>query len=90
MKGFSTQKLSSRLAAGAESGRTGFARADPEGIPFNVGIWEGPDGRTILAALNPGGYGRNIATDLSKEPAPGAGRGGEDRLGEARGSWTAM
>jgi len=48
------------------------------GIPFNVGVWEGPDGKTILAALNPGGYGSNISTDLSKEPAPGGGRGGEE------------
>ena len=42
----------------------------PEGIPFNVGIWKGPDGRTILAALNPGGYGSTIDTDLSKTPPP--------------------
>ena len=29
----------------------------PVGIPFNVGVWEGPDGEKIIAALNPRGYG---------------------------------
>src|SRR5579872_3493579 len=28
----------------------------PDGIPFNVGLWEGPDGKTIIAAVNPGSY----------------------------------
>ena len=41
----------------------------PEGIPFNVGIWTGPDGQTVLAALNPGGYGSEIYSDLSKAPS---------------------
>ena len=36
-----------------------------------MGVWEGPDGSTILAALNPGDYGSDIYTDLSKEPAAG-------------------
>ena len=41
IKGFSTQKLTWRSAVG---------------IPFNVGVWEGPDGSSIIAALNPGAY----------------------------------
>ena len=61
----------------------------PEGIPFNVGLWQGTDGKTIIAALNPGGYGSTVTTDLSKEPPPpppatrtrraDAGAGGVDR-----------
>src|SRR6185369_8708959 len=31
--------------------------------------WVGPDGKGVIAALNPGGYGSNVYTDLSKEPA---------------------
>ncbi len=41
LKGFSTQKLTWGSAVG---------------IPFNVGVWVGPDGRSIVAALNPGEY----------------------------------
>ena len=41
IKGFSTQKLTWRSAVG---------------VPFNVGVWEGPDGSSIIAALNPGEY----------------------------------
>jgi alpha-mannosidase len=38
----------------------------PVGTPFNVGIWEGPDGKSVLAALNPGDYSAGIYHDLSK------------------------
>jgi alpha-mannosidase len=76
VKGFSTQKLSSGWQPAPKVGGPDSPEQTPMGIPFNVGIWEGPDGKTVLAALNPGGYGSNIYTDLSKEPAPG-GRGGE-------------
>ncbi len=51
IKGFSTQKLTWGSAVG---------------IPFNVGIWTGPDGSSVLAALNPGGYGTQVNEDLSK------------------------
>jgi len=78
VKGFSTQKLSSGWQPAPKVGGPDSPEQSPMGIPFNVGMWEGPDGQTILAALNPGGYGSNISTDLSKEPAPGGGRGGED------------
>jgi alpha-mannosidase len=68
VKGFSTQKLtwsSATTAGGPDS-----PEKTPEGIPFNVGLWEGPDGETILAALNPGGYGSRIRSDLSKPSPP--------------------
>ena len=42
----------------------------PAGIPFNVGIWEGPDGKTVIAALNPLGYGSQVTYDISKPPPP--------------------
>jgi alpha-mannosidase len=77
VKGFSTQKLSSGWQPAPKVGGPDSPEQTPMGIPFNVGVWEGPDGKTILAALNPGGYGSNISTDLSKEPAAG-GRGGEE------------
>jgi len=77
VKGFSTQKLSSGWQPAPKVGGPDSPEQTPMGIPFNVGIWEGPDGKTILAALNPGGYGSDIYTDLSKEPTAG-GRGGEE------------
>ncbi len=41
LKGFSTQKLTWGSAVG---------------IPFHVGLWEGPDGASVIAALDPGPY----------------------------------
>lgn len=41
LRGFSTQKLTWGSAVG---------------IPFGVGFWEGPDGRGVVAALDPGAY----------------------------------
>jgi len=67
VKGFSTQKLvwgSSAPGGGPES-----REKTPEGTPFNVGVWVGPDGESVLAGLNPGSYGSNIESDLSK-PLP--------------------
>jgi alpha-mannosidase len=51
--GFSTQKLTWHSA---------------NGIPFNVGVWEGPDGRSVIAALNPGSYTSRVQDDLSRSP----------------------
>ncbi len=51
--GFSTQKLTWGSAVG---------------IPFNVGVWVGPDGHSVMAALNPGSYGAGISSDLSNDP----------------------
>ena len=51
LKGFSTQKLTWGSAIG---------------IPFNIGTWVGPDGSSVIAALNPGGYGARVSEDLSQ------------------------
>jgi len=68
VKGFSTQKLvwgSSAAVGGPES-----LEKTPEGTPFNVGVWVGPDGESVLAGLNPGAYDGGIETDLSKPLLP--------------------
>jgi alpha-mannosidase len=69
VKGFSTQKLvwgSSAPGGGVES-----LEKTPEGTPFNVGVWVGPDGESVLAGLNPGDYSAGIYSDLSRLlPAP--------------------
>src|SRR5581483_3149915 len=78
VKGFSTQKLSSGWQPAPRVGGPDSPEKTPEGIPFNVGIWEGTDGKTIMAALNPGSYTSTIRTDLSKEPANAGGRGEQD------------
>src|SRR6204780_3202044 len=70
VKGFSTQKLSSAWQPAPKIGGPDSPEKTPEGIPFNVGTWIGPDGETVLAALNPGGYGSEINSDLSKAPSP--------------------
>jgi len=49
IKGFSTQKLTWGSAVG---------------IPFNLGRWEGPDGRSVVAALNGGDYAAHLTTPL--------------------------
>lgn len=51
LRGFSTQKLSWGSAIG---------------IPFKVGNWIGPDGKSIVAALDPGAYVADVKEDLSK------------------------
>ena len=52
IKGFSTQKLTWGSAVG---------------IPFNLGVWEGPDGHSVVAALNAQSYGSPIKSDLSND-----------------------
>jgi alpha-mannosidase len=69
IKGFSTQKLS--WGSSARGGGGESLEETPEGNPFNVGVWVGPDGEGVIAALNPGGYNSHINTDLS-EPFPSA------------------
>lgn len=51
IKGFSTQKLT-------------WGGVVP--IPFKVGVWEGPDGSSVMAALDPGAYVGEVREDLSK------------------------
>lgn len=68
VKGFSTQKLtwgSSAAGGGPES-----LEKTPEGTPFNVGVWVGPDGESVMAGINPGSYGGGIETDLSTPLPP--------------------
>ena len=68
VKGFSTQKLvwgSSAPGGGPES-----SEKTPEGTPFNVGVWVGPDGESVLAGLNPGDYAGGINSDLSRPLPP--------------------
>ena len=50
--GFSTQKLTWRSA---------------NGVPFNVGIWEGPDGSEIIAALNATDYTGRVVPHLDRD-----------------------
>ncbi|WP_158821970.1 glycoside hydrolase family 38 C-terminal domain-containing protein [Granulicella sp. S156] len=68
VKGFSTQKLTWGSSANAGGWRS--SEKTPEGTPFNVGIWVGPDGESVLAGLNPGSYSGGIYTDLSKPLPP--------------------
>ena len=69
LKGFSTQKLTWNSAAPV--GGRGSIEETPRGIPFNVGYWVGPDGRGVVAALNPGSYGGQIRRDISNSPPHG-------------------
>lgn len=66
IKGFSTQKLTWKSAV--RLGGPGSLEETPDGIPFNVGYWEGPDGRGVIAAFNPGSYGGQIREDITKSP----------------------
>lgn len=68
VKGFSTQKLV--WGSSADAGGPEWPEKTPEGTPFNVGVWVGPDGESVLAGLNPGSYSASITTDLSKPLPP--------------------
>ena len=70
LKGFSTQKLGTDWQPAPHVGGPNSPEQTPDGIPFNVGLWEGPDGETIIAALNPLEYVGGIRYDLSKVPPP--------------------
>ncbi|MFI5167690.1 MAG: glycoside hydrolase family 38 C-terminal domain-containing protein, partial [Thermoanaerobaculales bacterium] len=37
-------------------------------IPFDVGLWEGVDGSTLIAAINPGDYASEIKGNLTLDP----------------------
>ena len=50
--GFSTQKLTWHSAAG---------------IPFNVGVWNGPDGKGVVAALNATSYNGHVVSRLDRD-----------------------
>ncbi|MBN2562900.1 MAG: alpha-mannosidase [Phycisphaerae bacterium] len=51
--GFSTQKLTWGSAVG---------------IPFKIGVWEGPDGKSVIAALDPGSYASAIEGRVDVNP----------------------
>jgi len=53
LKGCSTQKLHSNWGPAVA-------------IPFNIGVWEGPDGRSVIAAFDPGCYGDAYKGRLDK------------------------
>ena len=63
VKGFSTQKLT--WGSSAPGGGPESRERTPEGTPFNVGVWVGPDGESVIAGVNPGSYGGGIESDLS-------------------------
>jgi alpha-mannosidase len=66
IKGFSTQKLNATWQPAPRVGGPDSPEKTPEGIPFNVGLWIGPDGKHVIAALNPGTYNGNTYVDLSR------------------------
>jgi alpha-mannosidase len=68
VKGFSTQKLT--WGSSAPGGGPDSLEKTPEGTPFNVGVWVGTDGESVVAALNPGSYSGGIYTDLSTPLPP--------------------
>jgi len=53
LKGFSTQKLTWGSAVG---------------IPFKIGVWEGPDGNSVIAAFDPGSYSTAIQGRVDTNP----------------------
>jgi alpha-mannosidase len=53
LQAFSTQKLS-------------WGAAKP--TPFAVGLWKGPDGNSLVAALRGGDYVAEVRTDISNDP----------------------
>ena len=69
IKGFSTQKLNAEWQPAPHIGGPDSPEKTPEGIPFNVGLWIGPDGQHVIAALNPGAYNGGAYVDLS-QPNP--------------------
>jgi alpha-mannosidase len=52
LRSFSTQKLTWGSSVG---------------VPFDIGLWEGVDGSTVIAGLNPGNYVSEIRSDLSRD-----------------------
>ena len=39
------------------------------GVPFDIGVWEGVDGASLVAALKPGDYVSTVRSDLSVDSA---------------------
>src|SRR5258708_1204810 len=70
VKGFSTQKLT--WGSSAPGGGLESREKTPEGTPFNVGVWVGPDGESVIAGINPGSYSGGVGTHLNTAWAEGA------------------
>jgi len=68
VKGFSTQKLT--WGSSAPAGGPDSPEETPAGTPFNVGTWIGPDGHSVIAALNPESYSGGVSYDLTKSEKP--------------------
>ncbi|MGB7562196.1 MAG: glycoside hydrolase family 38 C-terminal domain-containing protein [Candidatus Acidiferrales bacterium] len=68
VKGFSTQKLT--WGSSAPVGGPDSPEQTPVGTPFNVGMWIGPDGHGVIAALNPGSYSAPVHYDLTTSTPP--------------------
>lgn len=68
IKGFSTQKLT--WGSSAPVGGPDSPEDTPVGTPFNVGVWIGPDGRSVIAALNPESYSGGVSYDLTESTGP--------------------
>jgi alpha-mannosidase len=66
LKGFSTQKL--YWGSAAQVGGPDSPELTPGGVPFNVGMWQGPDGREVISVFNPRAYDSNVREDFSKSP----------------------
>jgi len=64
IRGFSTQKLT--WGSSAPVGGPDSPEKTPMGTPFNVGVWDGPDGGSVIAAFNPGSYSADVRYDLSR------------------------
>jgi alpha-mannosidase len=67
VKGFSTQKLVWGSSV-PDQPSTPYGM-EGKGVPFNVGVWVGPDGKSVVAAVNPGSYSSRVGYDLSRPEA---------------------
>ncbi len=69
LTGFSTQKLTWGSSVGIPFERV--QRTDAEGkeheIPLGLGVWEGVNGDTLIAAVNPGSYVSKLRENLSTD-----------------------
>ncbi len=65
IKGFSTQKLT--WGSSVPDQPSTPVGLEGKGVPFNVGRWIGPDGSSVIAALNPGSYSGNVTEDLATD-----------------------
>ncbi len=65
IKGFSTQKLT--WGSSVPDQPSTPVGMEGKGVPFNVGRWIGPDGSSVIAALNPGSYSGSVTDNLATD-----------------------